>query len=67
MVRGPNTSEHRDLSSEEDVEKDESSKDLSEEEAKKEEEGPPSNSSSFKPMASHSRKSLLSTLTRHVH
>ena len=65
-VSGPNTAEHRnpsDSSSEED-EGDESSKGLSEE-AKKEEEVPAS--SSFKPMASHSRKSLLSTLTRHVH
>ena len=60
------TAEHRDpsdSSSEEDV-GDESSKGLSEE-AKKEEEVPAS--SSIKPMASHSRKSLLSTLTRHVH
>ena len=51
--------------SSEDDAADETNKNLSEEAKKKEEQA--TAPSSFKPMASHSRKSLLSTLTRHVH
>ena len=65
----PNNTEQRDNNDSSCGEEaaDESSKELSEdeEEAKKEEEA--AAPSSFKPLASHSRKSLLSTLTRHVH
>ena len=62
----PNGADQRDPSdsSEEDG-ADESSKNLSEEAKKKEEQA--TAPTSFKPLASHSRKSLLSTLTRHVH